>query len=254
MCLILLIILLYTSVAYNNKMISKSHWYDLQSYILSKDTSSSMRRKVNYIIFQRHIPLVYKLTSNFQRLHFRKSKNIIQGDMLAFAFKGLNSAVRKYNGNSSFVKYAKIYINGALFDALTEHNPISVLTKNERRRKIYRNVGKDKLLTNVRYKSLEKNEQYFDLRVNTYLKTRDYLASKVQPTESEELYLKKWEIINTFEPFVKRCFHYKFDFYFNKIRTNRHVGELMCCSEELVRRYIANHILLLTKNYTYVYT
>lgn len=253
MWLILFTILLYISAAYNNKMISKRQWYDLQSYILAKDTTPSMRKKVDHIIFQRHIPIVYKLTYAFRSSHFKKSKNIAQEDMIAFAFKGLNSAVRKYNGNSSFVTYAKIYINGALFDALTEHNPISILTKNERRRKIYRKVGEGKLLTDARQKALQKNEEYFDLRINSYLNTRDYLASNPELKESEESYIEKWKIVNTFEPFVKRCFHYKFDFYFNRIRTNRHIGELMCCSEELVRRYIANHIVLLTKNYTHIY-
>jgi hypothetical protein len=228
------IVVLYGIViyAYQPKMLTKNQWKDLQSYIMSKETTPSMKQKVDYIIFHRHLPLVYSQTSVFRKSHYRKARNIYKDDMLAFAYKGLHSAVSHYNGNSSFIKYAKIYINGALYDAITAHNQISVLTKNERRR----NNGR-------------RNAKYFDIRVNRYLNKRDYLASSKSQEECEEAYQKKWDIVNTFPLFVRRCFHYKFDFYFNRIRTNRRVGELMCCSEELVRGHIATHISILTQNY-----
>jgi RNA polymerase sigma factor (sigma-70 family) len=237
---------LYTE-AYQPKMITRNQWKDLRSYIVSKETTPSMKQKVNYIIFHRHLPLVYSQTYMFRRSHYRKARNIYQDDMLAFAYKGLHSAVSHYNGNYSFVKYAKIYINGALYDALTEHNQISVLTKNERRRKNGGNIRKEDFQGR---KAVSHGSEYFNVRVNFYLNKRDYLASKIWKEESEEEYQKKWAIVNTFPLFVRRCFHYKFDFYFNRLRTNRRVGELMCCSEELVRRHIAKYILILVKEPT----
>ena len=158
--------------------------------------------------------------------------------MFSHACKGLYAAVKKYNGRSSFVNYARIYIDGELYNCLTINNPISILSKQQRRRK-------------VENTPLE----YFEIRKNIYLDKRDYLPSVKQlPNAMVYSYMETWNIINDFPPFVKRCFHLKFDFYFNKVRSNRHVAELMCCKEEWVRRNIATYTQTLTKNYTRIYT
>jgi hypothetical protein len=48
------------------------------------------------------------------------------------------------------------------------------------------------------------------------------------------------EILNTINslltPFLKRIFYLKYSIDFKSIRSNRHVAELMCCSEEYIRK------------------
>lgn len=229
------------------KKISPIHWKYLQSRVVSKDTSSSMRQKINHILFQRHIPYVYGLTSQFRNRHYRKSKNIGKEDMLAYAYKGLYDAVNHYNGKYCFVNFARVHINGALYKSLTEHNQISIIPKHQRRKKV---------------QHIE--DKHFELRKNVYLHKRDYLTSKIpepydattpqQSLRTIDLYMQKWNTIHTFPPFVKRCFYLRFDFYFNLIRSNKEVAELMCCKEEWVRRNIANYVLQLTNNYTRIST
>ena len=231
--LLLLFSLIHLSVAF--KLLTKSQWFDIQYYIVAPDTTPSMMEKVRHILFHRYVPLAHSMTKNFRKFHRRKSQSISEGDMLFLAYKGLYDSVRNYNGKYSFTKYAKIYINGALYKSLTVHNPISKLSTNERR-----------------FRVTDKDSDYYELRKNIYLNTRDYLRSKLQPEPSDYHYSRKWKIINTFSPFVRRCFYYRFDFYFNTIRTNKNVGVLMCCSEELVRRNIANYITLLNQNYSYI--
>ena len=242
--LLLLSLFLYSSLqASGYKMISTSHWKYLQYRVVSKDTTPSMRHKINHILFYRHIPFVYTMTYRFRQMHYRKSKNINKEDMIAYAYKGLYDAVQNYNGRYSFVNYAKCHVNGALYKSLTEHNQISVLSKRQRQRKVE-----------------NKNHEYFDLRRNTYLQKRDYIASdsyvesSLYTIDVINIYMQKWRKINQFPPFVKRCFHLKFNFYFNRIRSNKDVAELMCCKEEWVRRNIAKYILLLTSSYTNIYT
>ena len=227
------------------KIISPNHWNYLQACVVSKDTTSSMRQKINHILFQRHIPYVYGLTTRFRNEHYRKSKNIGKEDMLAYAYKGLYDSVKNYNGKYCFVNFARLHINGALYKSLTEHNQISVLSKNERRKKT----------THINHNQIE-------LRKNTYLQKRDYLPSleTTQPKHSIHSFhmidvcKQKWDMIHTFPPFVKRCFYLRFDFYFNRIRSNKEVAELMCCKEEWVRRRIAKYVLQLTNNYTRIST
>jgi len=219
-------------------MVTPNQWKILQSYIVSVDTTESMRQKIHYILFERHIPLVYGITNAFRNEHYRKSKNIGKDDMISYACKGLYDAVKKYNGRSSFVYYAKIYINGELYNCLTINNPITIMSKQQRRQKVENTQS-----------------EYFEIRKNIYLDKRDYLPSVKQlPNVIVYSYMETWNKINSFPPFVKRCFHLKFDFYFNKVRSNRHVAELMCCKEEWVRRNIATYTQMLTKNYTRIYT
>jgi hypothetical protein len=48
------------------------------------------------------------------------------------------------------------------------------------------------------------------------------------------------EIINAINasltPFLKRIFYLKYNIDFKPIRSNRHIAELMCCSEEYIRK------------------
>ncbi len=44
----------------------------------------------------------------------------------------------------------------------------------------------------------------------------------------------------------KKIFYYKFDFKLNKIRSNYRISQLMCCSEEYVRRILKEKILYLS--------
>jgi hypothetical protein len=45
-----------------------------------------------------------------------------------------------------------------------------------------------------------------------------------------------WNVINNFDPFTKRVYQLKYDYEFNKIRTNKEIALLMACSEEYVRQ------------------
>ena len=189
------------------KMLSRSQWNYLERKIQSPDTTNSMKEKIYIILFQRHIPLVVSLTNQFIGFHRYKCKNVSKNDLLSYAYHSLYAACVKYKGNSNFVKYASIYINGGLYKGLTIHYPISKLTKHERRKK-YSSVYSD-------------NYDIYDRR-NIYLGNKDFLKKNndYHNLPLNEYYDKCktiWEKIDIIEPFDKRCFTLKFDFEFNKI-------------------------------------
>jgi hypothetical protein len=51
-----------------------------------------------------------------------------------------------------------------------------------------------------------------------------------------------WGKINNLDSFSKRIIYLKYDFDFNKIRSNKHIGQLMCCSEENIRNNLISSI------------
>jgi hypothetical protein len=63
-----------------------------------------------------------------------------------------------------------------------------------------------------------------------------------------EKYKNLWEKINNVDLFSKKIIYLKYDYEFNKIRSNKHISELMCCSEENVRKNLVKTIIKITKN------
>lgn len=233
--LILIICMIFIDEIYVFKMISKSQWYYLEQKIKSPDSTSSMREKIHIILFNRHLPLAKSLTNQFIGFHRFKCKNVCKNDLLSYAYNSLYTACVKYKGNSNFVNYATIYINGALYKGLTIHYPISKFSKNARRKKYN-----------------ETNQDIYDRR-NIYLGTKDIMDNNNKHTYNylslSEYYDKcdkLWIKIDQLPPIEKRCFKLKFDYEFNKIRSNKHIAELMCYSEETIRQIIHTNIKRIT--------
>lgn len=205
---ILIIILLKSSDGY--KFIKNKQWNIIRSYIKDESTTISMRNKINLILFYRHLPLVNKKVNEFKRFHFKKCRHIDKNDLLVCSYKALLDCIKKYDGGFTFY-------------------PISKMNKVERKKNIHKR------------KSVEVYES------NIYLSNKDYLRS-INLVKSDIEFENIWDKIDSFDPFVKRIFRYKFDFYLNKIRSNYQVSELMCCSEEHIRSVIKKHISLLYEN------
>lgn len=224
---VLIIILLKSSDGY--KFIKNKQWNIIRSYIKDESTTISMRNKINLILFYKHLPLVNKKVNEFKRFHFKKCRHIDKNDLLVCSYKALLDCIKKYDGGFTFYPYADKYIKGSLFKVMTEHYPISKMSKVERKKNIYKR------------KSVEVYQP------NIYLSNKDYLRS-INLVKSDSEFENIWDKIDSFDPFVKRIFRYKFDFYFNKIRSNYQVSKLMCCSDEHIRSVIKKHISLIYEN------
>lgn len=224
MKLILFFVFIYLCRSY--KFITSSQWKIIRQYKSDRELTDSMRYKVDYILFKRHIPLVYGIVDSFARIHKYKTKNI-KGDMILYGYKGLYDSVENYDGKRLFNNYARIYIKGSLYKCMTDNYVISKISKSERRKNIF------KRKTHI-------------VEERSYLSGRDYL-SHVSDIDNIE-YIRYWNKINMFDPFIRRIFYYKFDYMFNKIRSNKQIAELMVCSEEYVRKIIKNNINILLDN------
>lgn len=209
------------------KFITNKHWTILRNYIKSPETSDSMRKKVNTILFYRHMPLIHKKVNNFKIFHYQKCKHIDKDDLLISAYKGLLDCIRNYNGDFTFYNYLNKYISGSLYGVMTDYYPISKISKVNRKKSIFKRNS-----TEIDFKNF--NE------MNIYLSNKDYLQSNSNNHDHE--FETMWERIDELEPFERKIFRYKFDFHFNKIRSNIEISKLMSCSEEYVRLSLKNRI------------
>lgn len=227
-----IILIIYTFLSFitllnSYKFISNKQWKILRSYINSPDTSYSMRKKVNTILFYRHTPLVHKKVNNFKKFHYRKCKHIDRDDFVISAYKALFECIKNYNGSFTFYNYLDKYISGSLYGVMTDYYPISKINKAERKKSIFRRNS-----TEIDFKNF--NE------MNIYLSNKDYLQSNANKYDHE--FEVMWERIDELDSFERKIFRYKFDFKFNKIRSNIKISKLMSCSEEHVRLTLKNRI------------
>ena len=214
------------------KHITHKQMQILRNYLLDSSTTSSMRQKIHFILFSRYKPLVYKTTHNFLQKHSYKSRNINPQELRMYGFIGLFHAIRKYNASYIFQPYVNQYIHGYLHDGMTKLHPISKLSpaqrKRRRRRPFEETMPEPNLYPGQESYNIQSTIQY------------PYTHPQLQYQQYKDL----WQYIRaTMPPFTQLVFYYKFDLFFNKIRSNSRVAQLMGCSEERIRACVSKNII-----------
>ena len=201
--------------------------------IKNNSLDTEQREKINYILYQSYEKWAIKKALDFKQLHQFKCKNINTQELILYSKFGLFKSIKKYNGNSSFLFYSEFYVKKELLIVVTNHFSLSIIPKNIRT-KNKQNFSQDAL---SEYKN--KLEPMLINYANTVAIDKSHNSKQEQILDKIYKYetnMKMWENINTLDPFSKRIIHLKYDYEFNKIRSNKIIAELMCCSEEHIRK------------------
>ena len=234
-----------------------------------------MKKKVQHILYAKYEKMAYWKAYQFKKFHSHKCRDISLVELSLYSKMGLHKAIEKYNPDYPFTSYLDNYINWELFKGLTELYPICSVSKRERieKKKIpiimplplasSLSNGNNKELQLERFensimtekKALFMKKMLHRKLMNTkFIGNDDWLIDKnlnhnhnenavLQTIVDKETYQEIWYKINhSLTPFQKRILHLKYDFYFNKIRSNRKVAEFMACSEEYVRRQLSTFL------------
>jgi hypothetical protein len=215
------------------KLLINEQWRDIKKIIQNKNTPPFMREKINIILYEYYKDYALCKAIEFKKFHRYKCEHISLNDLYISSCKGLINSIKKYNGNSYFPKYANIYISSELYSTMTQLHPISPIPKKiriakkkslQKTPKLYY-IGEDDLSN--RYHNENLSNRYHN----------ENLSNKYHSENLYNTYVELWEIINMSElnNKIKKMLHYKYNFYFDKVRSNKEVAELMCCSSEHVR-------------------
>ena len=238
----------------NNQMLNNKQWIQIRSLLNNKNLPCSMKNKINYILYKKYETMAFLKAYHFKKNNYYKCKYISLSELSLYSKMALYKAIKNYNPNYHFYNFLKIYIQSELYKGITDLYPICPITKTERMKKKtisitdYQklNVSEKKIIIMKRIhykKSLDtkfigKDEWLIDKNIPY----DDYLDSSNKITQvifERDKYEKIWYKINNsyfLTPFQKRIFKLKYDFYLNKIRSNREISKLMVCSEEYVRK------------------
>ena len=203
----------------------------IDKLIQNDKLSINTRNKLNKILYLSYEKWAIKKAQEFKKKHYYKCGRIPSDELINYAKFGLYRSILKYNGKHLFIHYSNIYIQGELNRALTDSYSLSILPKSIR-------ITSKKNLTETEKENYKKLLTV-DMRSNT-----GYLYNNKQETPLDiynnyEEYSEIWNEINELDPFMKRCIYLKYDYDFKKIRSNKRVAELMCCSEENIRKRLA---------------
>jgi hypothetical protein len=205
-----------------------------------------MRDKINQILYNHYDDWSYLKARDFKHFHRYKCRHISLNELYLYSSKGLMEGIVNYKctGTESesmrFLIYVNKYITGALYKGLTDLMPLSSVSKYNRKSTryelkytnpfLYKHLLQTKFLGNEHWR--------IDYAGDKFRSYREYENPVLVKKFDMENYMYYWDKINQLEPFAMRILHYKYSYYFDIIRSNKDVAELMCCSDETVRKSI----------------
>jgi len=218
--------------------LSNNQWQNIRSLLLHPKTTIPMKKQIENILFTKYQTWTIHQAYLFKRYHRHKCRNINIEDLILYSLQGLQIAVKKYDGSSYFHTYVNKYILWQLYQGLTDLQPITILSKSIRKSSL-KNGNRNQ------YKKLL-NTQFIGFDHYWIFEKKQELNSLEKERNIDEL----WENIEL-DIFSKRVFQYKYDMFFNKnkIRSNREISELMCCSEETIRMNLKKSREILKKTH-----
>jgi hypothetical protein len=211
----------------------------IKTIIKNKNTTIKMREKINYILYNYYKPFAIKKSVEFKSYHKHKCINVDISELVNYSYEGLYRAILVYNGNSDFIKFISIFINGNLYKCMTESQSLNIIPKSYKRRKNYIKIlqKKDKTRNynknNIKIHLVGSNK--WILEKNILNKYSSNSNSNIDKIIEEDFYKNIWQKINGYDDSIKLIFNYKYDFYFNKINSNKKISKLLNCCEETVR-------------------
>ena len=193
------------------------------------------RERINLILYAAYEKWAIKKAYDFKTLHKYKCRHIQNEELVLSSKVGLFKSITKYNGKHSLTNYSSIYVNSELLKLLTEKHALSVLPK-KYRIKNKANFSKTELKKYNYLLNTKLSSQYEDWQIDLIFVNKEDILSKIiqKNQEDDDIY----NLLNSTTIFSKRFIYLKYYLHRNKVLSNAIVSELMCCSEETIRKHL----------------
>jgi len=200
------------------------------------------RRTINRILYRSYEKWAVKSATRFRYKHRNKCRNIRKQDLILSSKIGLYKSIERYNGKYAFIPFSTLYVKGELYKTLTDHYSMSSVPRKER----VMDKGNYTLAQMADYNT--RLETPLLGYAQSWLFHDIYRSDSENPLDtinSREVFEKAWIKVGQMDDFTRRAMQYKYDFEFNRIRTNAEVAELLACSEETARQSVLKGVLRL---------
>lgn len=210
--------------------LSPEQMYSTRGLLLKNTLTVGQKISVQKLLYKTHEKWAIKKAVEFKQLHRYKCTDISMDELILCGKIGLFRSCQNYNGRSTFTKYAEIYVKSELLRFMSARLAGAILQT------VSNKSGSIKKRAN--YKALlDRMETHPELASNPSFGGEEGGPSSQYNTHNR-LCNSMWQHINEQDGFTQRVFWYKYDCDFAQIRSNKQVAELMCCSEETVRKTV----------------
>jgi RNA polymerase sigma factor (sigma-70 family) len=210
--------------AINALHLSPSQMYSIRGLLMNPALTPPQRESLQNLLYVTHEKWAYKRATEFKQRHCYKCRDLSIEDLTFSSKIGLLKSSKKYNGQTSFIDYSEIYLKSEMLRTLTTHLSITSCVSPK-----------------IRMSSKTPTNNYTETYPIIIRHNRNTVSAIFQPQveiQHKEFYRSVWEFVDTFNAFTKYVIRTKYDAEFKVRKSNREIAELMCCSEENVRKSI----------------
>jgi len=207
--------------------LSSVQMQDVRSLLGNPALTPMQRGSLQNLLYVTHEKWAIKKAMEFKELHRFKCRDIPTRELALSSKIGLLKSSRIYDGRSHFVRFSEIFVKSELLRTMSSRLSVtSCISMKDRL--------KSKQPTTV------KTAEYTNAHTNTrVMSSMEWIPSPMETFQTTELYEMPWKYIDSLDSFTKHVVWLKYDGEFQIQRSNKQIAELMCCSEETVRKAIS---------------
>jgi len=190
------------------------------------------RGSLQNLLYVTHEKWAIKKAMEFKQLHQFKCRDISTRELALSSKIGLLKSSRIYDGRSHFVRFSDIFVKSELLRTMTSRLSVTSCIS-----------VKDRMKS--KQPTPSKSTEYANTHTNTHtngnarvMSSMEWVPSPTETFQTTELYEMPWKYIDSLDAFTKHVIWLKYDGEFQIQRSNKQIAELMCCSEETVRKAI----------------
>ena len=219
-CILFSVLLIQFFLAAKSLHLSPQQLYSIRGLLLKSPLNEDQRASLQNLLYVTHQSWAVKQAVNFKELHHYKCRDITTEELVLSSKFGLLKSSRRYDGRTAFSHFSEIYVRSELLKTLTTRLSVTTCVSSKDRMKSAK----------TRTKSIPKPPYSYQGPI-TSLEPRPYCKQKCT-----NFYDFAWQYVDTIDAFTKHVVTLKYDYEFNVKNTNRYIANLMCCSEETVRK------------------
>lgn len=216
--------------------LSPKQMYSARGLLMNPTITQPQRESIQKLLYTAHEKWAIKKAVEFKKFHHYKCRGISTDELVLSSKIGLLKSSRKYNGRSPFAKFSEIYVKSELLRTLTIRLSVTTCVS-----------AKDRMKSN-RTESIKRTVSAVDRMLTSNQPT------PIANSAENEFYRSAWEYVDTLDAFTKRIVLLKYDHEFKTQRSNKILADLMCCSEETVRKAITRFSDGMRQEVLYTYT
>lgn len=227
--------------------------YSARGILMNPTITQTQRESIQKLLYTAHEKWAIKKAVEFKKFHHYKCRDISTNELVLSSKFGLLKSSRIYKGWSPFTKFSEIYVKSELLRTMTRRLSVtSCISMRDRMRNEVPVRNEVPMRNEVHNAVRNKNIQRPISSIKHNLKSDT--PTPIENSAENNFYQNAWEYVDTLDAFTKRITWLKYDPEFKVKNSNKQIAELMCCSEETVRKAIIRFSDGMRQEVLYTYT